>query len=210
MNDNCDKTKAKFNKNEDYFDESLINEQKEIEKELIRRLENERRIDRQNERIARKEEYLRRKSLGLPIEDSLKEAVKKDHEEETKEEQTNPSGNIISSNANNIRISDNNTKNLENSDDNRTQNIMSASNEPNKAEESGEKSEEKDPMSVRDTAKEDNHFSAGTDVSISKGYSIFMVDYAINCFLFQSREMCQKYRMSDRRQYVRRMQEWFH
>ncbi|CAG2166952.1 unnamed protein product, partial [Oppiella nova] len=41
------------------FDDKIIREQMAIEKELIRRLENERRVDRENEKISRREEYTR-------------------------------------------------------------------------------------------------------------------------------------------------------
>lgn len=83
LRSNCIKTNERNEKKNDChldFDDRLINEQKEIEKELIRRLENERRIERQNERIARKEEYMRLKNLGLHVEEGLKEMIKKDHE----------------------------------------------------------------------------------------------------------------------------------
>jgi hypothetical protein len=60
------------------FDEKLINEQKEVEKELIRRLENERKFEKQNQKIDRKEEYVRRKSLGLQIDKELIEQIQID------------------------------------------------------------------------------------------------------------------------------------
>ncbi|CAG2109451.1 unnamed protein product [Medioppia subpectinata] len=60
------------------FDEKIVNEQKAIEKELIRRLENERRIDRQNEKISRREEFIRRKSLGLPVSEQLADQIRAD------------------------------------------------------------------------------------------------------------------------------------
>ena len=68
------------NKSELDFDEKLINEQKEIERELSRRLDNEKRIERENQKISRKEEFIKKKNLGLPVEDKLLDQIRKDQE----------------------------------------------------------------------------------------------------------------------------------
>ena len=173
VNEHCDKSNVKCDKSECQFDESLINEQKEIERELIRRLENERRIDRQNERIARKEEYMRRKSLGLPIDDQLKDAIKKDQEEETIDMEKDSVESVIKLNdddvkqteyeVNNIQII---IKNSENPSESDPMISNHDSSQPNKVEESiGLESKQKESSSSLEDAAKNND----EHVSISKG-----------------------------------------
>ncbi len=101
------------------FDEKLINEQKQVEKELIRRLENERKFEKENQKIDRKEEYVRRKSLGLQIDKELIEQIQIDEKGSNRlnSEQPNQisnSDNQINAISNNSLNSDSKSKLIEN------------------------------------------------------------------------------------------------